>query len=361
MTTILDMYEYDYLFLESICHDTQVLRQNYLNKMKYSPDYKEADMEKGLEDFMARVQQYEAVYEPIADRELHYIKLTDIITGRGYLDINRISGYIPGKLVSFLMQACSAGLKFTRKIWLTRPAECESNRNSVLSGWDPLTPEGERYTQILPSLLLNQLPKDQEEPFPVSVWTSTCKQTAQTARNLPLPRLRFKVLDDMNFGVFGGMAEDDIAEQHPREVAARKKNELHYRYPGGESYLDIIQRLEPIIMEIERTQDFIVIIAHQAVLRVVYGYLTATKLEDIPKMEIPLHTLIELTPLPDGTMREERLSPDVNVCHPAVCSGPDVVLPALKDCVISEDLPKHLPEMMPRGRCRLQGPTNALC
>ena len=27
-----------------------------------------------------------------------------MVTGRGYMDINRISGYIPGKLVQFLMQ-----------------------------------------------------------------------------------------------------------------------------------------------------------------------------------------------------------------------------------------------------------------
>jgi hypothetical protein len=26
------------------------------------------------------------------------------VTGRGYMDVNRISGYIPGKIVFFLMQ-----------------------------------------------------------------------------------------------------------------------------------------------------------------------------------------------------------------------------------------------------------------
>ena len=26
------------------------------------------------------------------------------VTGRGYMDVNRISGYIPGKMVFFLMQ-----------------------------------------------------------------------------------------------------------------------------------------------------------------------------------------------------------------------------------------------------------------
>jgi hypothetical protein len=33
------------------------------------------------------------------------------VTGRGYMDINRISGYIPGKIVNFLMQvSCCAGV-----------------------------------------------------------------------------------------------------------------------------------------------------------------------------------------------------------------------------------------------------------
>ena len=30
------------------------------------------------------------------------------VTGRGYMDVNRISGYIPGKMVFYLMQASSA-------------------------------------------------------------------------------------------------------------------------------------------------------------------------------------------------------------------------------------------------------------
>ena len=28
------------------------------------------------------------------------------VTGKGYMDVNRISGYIPGKIVFFLMQVC---------------------------------------------------------------------------------------------------------------------------------------------------------------------------------------------------------------------------------------------------------------
>ena len=33
------------------------------------------------------------------------------VTGRGYMDVNRISGYIPGKIVFFLMQVGSRDLE----------------------------------------------------------------------------------------------------------------------------------------------------------------------------------------------------------------------------------------------------------
>ncbi len=39
-------------------------------------------------------------------------------------------------------------------------------------------------------------------------------------------------------------------------------------------------------------------------------------LQDIPRLEIPLHTLIELTPKPDGTMAEERIPLDVKGTNP---------------------------------------------
>jgi len=38
--------------------------------------------------------------------------------------------------------------------------------------------------------------------------------------------------------------------------------------------------------------------------------------QDIPRLEIPLHTLIELTPKPDGTMAEERIPLDVKGTNP---------------------------------------------
>ena len=37
--------KWQYLYIESICNDPQVLEQNYRYKMMYSPDYKDVDTE----------------------------------------------------------------------------------------------------------------------------------------------------------------------------------------------------------------------------------------------------------------------------------------------------------------------------
>jgi hypothetical protein len=89
---------WQYLFIESICNDPAVLELNYRFKMLYSPDYASApDTAAALADFRARIAKYEEVYETITDRTCHYIKLIDMVTGRGHMDVNRISGYIPGE------------------------------------------------------------------------------------------------------------------------------------------------------------------------------------------------------------------------------------------------------------------------
>lgn len=95
------------------------------------------------------------------------------------------------------------------------------------------------------------------------------------------------------------------------------------RYPRGESYLDVIQRLEPVVVEMERERESVCIVGHQAILRAIYGYFMRIPLKEIPSVEIPLHTLIEMTPMPDGTMSVEKLC--VNIQTPP--SSPPPVPP----------------------------------
>uniref|UniRef100_A0A7R9VHD7 6-phosphofructo-2-kinase domain-containing protein n=1 Tax=Chlamydomonas euryale TaxID=1486919 RepID=A0A7R9VHD7_9CHLO len=299
---------YQYLFIESICNDQHVLEQNYLFKMRFSPDYKGVDEAAGLADFKARVAKYEEVYEPLSDRNVHYIKLIDMVTGRGHMDVNRISGYIAGKIVFFLMQICKAGMAQSRKIWLTRHGESEFNEKGLIGGDSGLSQRGHEYACMLPDAVINRLPLTfDDDPAAVSVWTSTLKRTIQTAGYLPFPKLRWKALDEIHAGSCDGLSYAEIEKRFPEEFEARAADKLRYRYPAGESYMDVIQRLEPVIIEMERERECVCVVAHQAVLRAVLGYFTNAPLDTIPTLQIPLHTIVELRPRPDGTMEVEQL------------------------------------------------------
>ncbi len=69
--------------------------------------------------------------------------------------------------------------------------------------------------------------------MPVSVWTSTLKRTIQTAEFIPFPKLRWKVLDEIQAGVCEGMTYEEIEKAMPEEFAARKVDKLRYRYVMG--------------------------------------------------------------------------------------------------------------------------------
>lgn len=82
----------------------------------------------------------------------------------------------------------------------------------------------------------------------------------------------------------------------PDEWERRNVDKLAYRYPRGESYLDVIARLEPIIVEMERHQERLVIVAHQGILRIIYAFYMGLSRAEAPYVSIPLNTVVQLTP-----------------------------------------------------------------
>lgn len=64
----------------------------------------------------------------------------------------------------------------------------------------------------------------------------------------------------------------------------------------SQSYHDLAVRLEPIILELEREQNDLLIIAHESVVRVLYSYLMHCSTMDIPKLKFPRDEIIEIIP-----------------------------------------------------------------
>lgn len=98
----------------------------------------------------------------------------------------------------------------------------------------------------------------------------------------------------------------EIEEQYPEEFQRRQNDKLAYRYPRGESYMDVILRLEPLAHEMERTREPILIVGHQGIHRILYAYFMGLSREDAPYVSIPLNTIIQLTPHAYGC-HEKRL------------------------------------------------------
>ncbi|OBZ87846.1 Fructose-2,6-bisphosphatase [Choanephora cucurbitarum] len=271
------------LFIESICDDENVIMSNIKDVKLSSPDYCNRDPEEATDDFMQRIRHYEAAYETVTEQELTYIKLINV--GSQYI-INMIRGYLESRIVYYLMNLHTR----PKRIWFSRHGESMFNLEDRIGGDAGLSPRGEQYALKLPELVRENI-----GDRPLTVWTSSMTRTIQTARHLPFPKKQWKALDELDTGVCDGMTYDEIAAKYPDDFARRDEDKFNYRYRGGESYRDLVLRLEPVIMDLERHEN-ILIISHQATIRCMYAYFMGLSHEELPYARIPLHTIIELKP-----------------------------------------------------------------
>lgn len=273
------------MFLELQCDDPAIIEANILKTKVTSPDYTGRDPEAAVADFRSRINHYSSTYEPVDDPDLAFIRLVDV--GRQVI-VNRLPGYLPGRLVQFLLNLHLQ----PRPIFFTRHGESMYNLEGRIGGDSSLTEAGRRYAVALGNHMRAVVPADQR----LVVWTSTLRRTIETAAFLRRPHRPWKVLDEIDAGVCDGMTYDQIARTLPVEHAARQADKFRYRYPRGESYDDVISRLEAAIIEIERQRSPVLVVAHQAVLRALYAYFTDHEPEHCTTLPIPLHTVIRLEP-----------------------------------------------------------------
>ncbi|XP_036010929.1 6-phosphofructo-2-kinase/fructose-2,6-bisphosphatase 4 isoform X3 [Mus musculus] len=344
---------YKTFFVESICVDPEVVAANIVQVKLGSPDYVNRDSDEATEDFMRRIECYENSYEsldedldratarephpeqpqldlsanvapgvigrvkiqwaesqafqlvPVAAgvlprawppsqalstfslaRDLSYIKIMDV--GQSYV-VNRVADHIQSRIVYYLMNIHVT----PRSIYLCRHGESELNLKGRIGGDPGLSPRGREFSKHLAQFISDQNIKD------LKVWTSQMKRTIQTAEALSVPYEQWKVLNEIDAGVCEEMTYEEIQDHYPLEFALRDQDKYRYRYPKGESYEDLVQRLEPVIMELER-QENVLVICHQAVMRCLLAYFLDKAAEELPYLKCPLHTVLKLTPVAYG-------------------------------------------------------------
>ncbi|TID18585.1 6-phosphofructo-2-kinase/fructose-2-6-bisphosphatase-like protein [Venturia nashicola] len=289
------------LFIESSCTDERIIEENVRSVKISSPDYISWKPEDAVKDYLDRINSRIPHFETMEEPDLHWIKM--INAGERVVVNNCAFGYLSQRIVFYLLNLhiksrqtyfCRAGIT----------TEEESYKADA-----SLSAEGRDYAAKMAQTLVRHREQERMDIIkaggpdnalkPLTVWTSTRRRTVETSDYLSKLGYRARQrtqLSQMNPGVCEKMSEQKIREDYPQEVTKHEQDPYHHRYPRAESYHDLAVRLEPVILELEREQNDLLIIAHESVLRVLYGYLMACNATDIPKLTFPRNEIIEIIP-----------------------------------------------------------------
>uniref|UniRef100_A0A672P134 6-phosphofructo-2-kinase/fructose-2,6-bisphosphatase 2 n=1 Tax=Sinocyclocheilus grahami TaxID=75366 RepID=A0A672P134_SINGR len=256
---------YKVFFVESLCNDPEVIAANILDVKVSSPDYPERGRESVMEDFLKRIECYKVTYQPLDpddhDKDLSFIQVINV--GQRFL-VNHVQDYIQSKIVYYLMNIHVQ----KHSIYLCRHGESQHNVQGCIGGDSELSSRGKEHLCCLCIVI-------------------------------------FLCVFVLYQGICEEMTYEKIKETHPDEYFLRDQDKYHYRYPGGESYQDLVQRLEPVIMELER-QGNVLVICHQAVMRCLLAYFLDKSADDLPYLKCPLHVVLKLTPVAYGISVQTR-------------------------------------------------------
>ncbi|XP_076659570.1 6-phosphofructo-2-kinase/fructose-2,6-bisphosphatase isoform X1 [Halictus rubicundus] len=272
---------YRVLFIECVCEDPVVLQQNYKEILRYSADYTGMDLKVAEEDLRMKVAHYERSYEPMDEMAYPRIRID---TGSMDISTSKVTGHVETAILGYLG---SVSLK-PHTLYFSRHGESEYNVLGKVGGDAVLSARGERYAQALATKFNAMRIPD------LRVMTSRLRRTIATARGVEAPQEHVAALNELHAGVCEGLSYEEMQEQYPQEFAWRDQDKLRYRYPWGESYVDAMHRVDPVIAELQRS-DKILVVSHQAVLRCIIGFFMDKKPEELPYMEVPLHTIIRAT------------------------------------------------------------------
>mmetsp|Transcript_16932 Transcript_16932/g.12109 ORF Transcript_16932/g.12109 Transcript_16932/m.12109 type:complete len:511 (-) Transcript_16932:79-1611(-) len=304
------------LWIEVSNDDESFLSSQYRNAV-LSPDYMGMADEDAERDYRRRVEIFRAIFEPLdhdyyasIEQRWSYLKCDH---SKQHFVVHNVKGHLFQKVVNFIMNMRTTSHAF----YLTRHGQSEYNDLGRIGGDSGLTAHGLRYAQKLAEFVERNIVKDKDgNDVPARLWTSTMRRTKETAQFIKQSTIRIRSetdpsleiewvqmrprawhhLDELFAGSCDGMTYEEIEEKFPDEWERRMVDKLAYRYPRGESYLDVIARLEPIIIEMERHQEPLLIVAHQGILRIIYAFYMGLSRAEAPYVSIPLNTIVQLTP-----------------------------------------------------------------
>lgn len=274
-----------------------------------------------------------------------YVKIMNSST----IETHGISGYLASRIISYVMNLSQ--VKIQHPIYFVLHGESYYNVEGRIGGNPPLTEHGMRDAVALLEFLgslkrhLEHVDRVQRAHHhnqqrlhsgaagndegsstateasastasTLEMWTSQLLRAIQTTelseRLLNIRTLRWSSLNEIHAGVCEDMTYAEVKERYPLIDYFSKLNTYSFRYPEGESYQDLVIRLEPVIMELENADKVVVVVAHQAVLRCLLAYFGSTSAESSIGVEVPHRTVWRCTYDSKGIAILDELKLDSN-------------------------------------------------
>lgn len=328
------------LFIESVMTNSELIDRS-IKLAAQSSDYYGLPKVEARSEFMKRITINKPLYEAMSPEEgLSYVEYINF--GQRLRVYNNHYGYLTNKIVFFLMN-------LREKKGCVYFARCGTSDKDNYLNDEELNADGRKFSEILTDLVLNRINERRRkshgaltpavrkssltsESLPLSlvptqasldreayrgnhlvrqtpswdgadedsfvVWTAPRKRTYDTAKFFQKSGISVRQrsqLQQLNPGVVADMSEDQIKTNYPMEYAEWLKDPYHYRFPRAESYHDLAVRMEPLLLEMERMRGDMLIIGHEATLRVLYGYLMACTCTELPSLNFQRDKLIEIS------------------------------------------------------------------
>ncbi|KAI9909591.1 hypothetical protein PsorP6_014843 [Peronosclerospora sorghi] len=296
------------VFIESICTSEAVIKANIKQKIESSPDYRHVPAADALADLRQRLENYERAYEALEDEEgCSYIKLFDM---QSKVHAKGIYGHVAKSILPYMM---SFHIEH-RPIWLVRAGHCtEVHEDFHAIIRDPcvapraahLSPLGMDFAYRLNVFVQERTAvwmeteaiHPDEHVTECLVMTSTLPRAVETADFLTTgKRMQMATLNPLDKGECYGMTMAQMKAVMPEAFALYEKDPWRTRFPGGESYQDLMLRLEPVLIDIEQHTGPVLVVSHISTLQVLYAYFLGAPIECCPELEIPFHSVLELVP-----------------------------------------------------------------
>lgn len=151
------------------------------------------------------------------------------------------------------------------KLYITRHGQSIYNTYDKIGGDSGLSPKGEQYVLSLNAYLNQELSGVSRSH--TAVISSQMKRAKQTRNGLSITQeselIEVTDLNELDVGICDGLSYKQIEDIYPLIKEERDKDKLRFRYPKGESYFDMICRLDDLIFHLEKTdKTHLVVIGH---------------------------------------------------------------------------------------------------